>query len=260
MKQFFNFCAVSVFVFTLLCSCAANPPKDERELAEKAFADAKVGKDCDRTDYLAAEELLKQAREEVNNKNYDKAKEFFKMVKEKSDAVLKYYSEHPEECLEKSGKGENGEDDENCRRNGTCGTGIGEDGSISEEDVDSEEVDPALDPKNPDMEFQVIHFEYNQYAVLEEDLPKIKLMAEWMMNFPEKVILIEGHADERGSNDYNLSLGEKRAAEVRNKLIQEGIDFKRINLVSYGEERPVDPASNEEAWFKNRRAEFKHEN
>ena len=73
MKQIFNFCAVAVFVLTVLASCAGNPPKDERELAEKAFADAEAGKDCDRENYLAAEELLRQAREEINNKNYDKA-------------------------------------------------------------------------------------------------------------------------------------------------------------------------------------------
>ena len=252
MKQFFNFCAVAAFVFTVLCSCAANPPKDERELAEKAFENAKAGKDCDRENYLAAEELLRQAREEINNKNYDKARELFNAVKEKSDAIAKYYSEHPDECMK--GKGKNGGE------NGEGGSITDEDGYIGEEDTASKDVDPALDPKNPDMEFQVVHFEYNQYAVLEEDLPKIEVMAEWMMNFPERVIRIEGHADERGSNDYNLSLGEKRAVEVRNKLIQAGIDAVRIKYVSFGEERPVDPASNEEAWFKNRRAEFKREN
>lgn len=243
MKQIFNFCATAVFVFTMICSCAENPPKDERELAEKAFADAEAGKDCDRENYLAAEELLNQAREEVNKKNYDKAKELFKAVKEKSDAIAKYYREHPDECMTKDKKG-NGDDD----------------GKIGEENVKSEAVDPNMDPTNPDMDFQVVHFEYNEYAILAEDLPKVDLMAQWMVNFPERVVRIEGHADERGSVDYNLSLGEKRAIEVKNKLIQAGIDSARIKIVSYGEERPVDPASNEEAWFKNRRAEFKREN
>ena len=245
MKKFFNLCTVSVFVFTMFCSCAGNPPKDERELAEKAFADAEAGKDCDKENYLVAEELLKKAREAVNNKEYDKAKELFKTVKEKSDAIAKYYSEHPDECMTEKDKKGNGEDD----------------GKIKEEDTTSSEAaDPSVDPTNPEMEFQVIHFEYNQYAVLAEDLPKIEIMAQWMVNFPERVVRIEGHADERGSNDYNLSLGEKRALEVKNKLIQAGIDSARIKIVSYGEEHPVDTASNEEAWFKNRRAEFKREN
>ena len=243
MKQIFNFCVVAVFVFTMICSCAENPPKDERELAEKAFADAEAGKDCDRENYLAAEELLNQAREEINKKNYDKAKELFKAVKEKSEAIAKYYREHPDECMKDKDK-----------------KGSGDDGSIKEEEISSKVLDPKVDPTNPDMEFQVVHFEYNEYAVLAEDLPKIELMAQWMINFPERVVRIEGHADERGSVDYNLSLGEKRAMEVKNKLIQAGIDSARIKIVSYGEERPIDPASNEEAWFKNRRAEFKHEN
>ena len=243
MKQIFEFCVVAVFVFTMICSCAGNPPKDERELAEKAFADAEAGKDCDRENYLAAEELLNQAREEINKKNYDKAKELFKAVKEKSEAIAKYYREHPDECMKDKDK-----------------KGSGDDGSIKEEEISSKVLDPKVDPTNPDMEFQVIHFEYNEYAVLAEDLPKIELMAQWMINFPERVVRIEGHADERGSVDYNLSLGEKRAMEVKNKLIQAGIDSARIKIVSYGEERPIDPASNEEAWFKNRRAEFKREN
>lgn len=244
MKQIFNFCATAVFVFTMICSCAENPPKDERELAEKAFADAEAGKDCDRENYLAAEELLNQAREEINKKNYDKAKELFKAVKEKSDAIAKYYRDHPDECMKDKNKNGNGEDD----------------GKIGEEDVNQKTVDPNADPRNPDMDFQVVHFEYNEYAILAEDLPKVDLMAQWMINFPERVVRIEGHADERGSVDYNLSLGEKRAMEVKNKLIQAGIDSARIKIVSYGEERPIDPASTEEAWFKNRRAEFKREN
>ena len=244
MKQIFNFCAVAIFVFTMLASCAGNPPKDERELAEKAFADAEAGKDCDRENYLAAEELLNQAREEINNKNYDKAKELFKAVKEKSDAIAKYYREHPDECMTEKDKNGNDADE----------------GKISEENIKPEEVNTNADPTNPDMDFQVVHFEYNEYAILAEDLPKVDLMAQWMVNFPERVVRIEGHADERGSVDYNLSLGEKRAMEVKNKLIQAGIDAARIKIVSYGEERPIDPASNEEAWFKNRRAEFKREN
>jgi peptidoglycan-associated lipoprotein len=81
-----------------------------------------------------------------------------------------------------------------------------------------------------------------------------------MKNFPERVVRIEGHADERGSIDYNMSLGEKRADEVKKRLLQAGIDSKRVKIVSYGEERPVDPGSNESAWFKNRRAEFKRVN
>ncbi|HRZ80194.1 MAG TPA: OmpA family protein [bacterium] len=215
-------------------SGCAKPPKAERELAEKAFKDASIGKDCDKENYLAAEELLNKAREEVNKKNYAKAKELFAAVKKKSDEIVKYYQSHPDECLPKKKEVK------------------------KEKKEDIEEVeDPA---KDPDAEFQSVHFDYNEYSIRSEDMPKVELVSRWMGNFSEKVIRVEGHADERGSIDYNMSLGEKRASEVKDKLIQLGIDSKRIKIVSYGEEKPANPASNESAWYENRRAEFKKVN
>jgi len=228
---------VALFIISVLAgltfSGCAKPPKAERELAEKAFKDASIGKDCDKENYLAAEELLNKAREEVNKKNYAKAKELFNAVKEKSDAIVKYYQDNPDKCLPQKK-------------------------AVKKEKEEIEEIeDPA---KDPELEFPVIYFEFNEYTIRSEDLSKVDLVSRWMNNFPEKVVRIEGHADERGSIDYNMSLGEKRSDEVKNKLIQSGIDAKRIKIVSYGEERPVDPSSNESAWFKNRRAEFKRVN
>lgn len=215
-------------------SGCTKPPKAERELAEKAFKDASIAKDCDKENYLAAEELLNKARDEVNKKNYAKAKELFAAVKKKSDEMVKYYQSHPDECLPKKKEVK------------------------KEKKEDIEEVeDPA---KNPDAQFQAVHFEYNEYTIRSEDLPKVELVSRWMGNFSEKVIRVEGHADERGSIDYNMSLGEKRASEVKDKLIQLGIDSKRIKIVSYGEEKPVDQGHNESAWYENRRAEFKKVN
>lgn len=232
MKKQVSILLIAAFAMTFAFGCA-KPPKAERELAEKAFRSAAVGKDCDRENYLAAEELLNKAREEVNKKNYDKARELFLKVKEKSDAIVKYYQTHPDECLPKKEV-------------------------VEEEEEEVEEIaNPAEDP---DLDFPVVHFELDQYDIRYEDVAKVELMAKWMLNFEEKVVRIEGHADERGSVDYNMSLGEKRAKEVKNKLIQLGVDGKRIKIVSYGEERPVNPASNEAAWYENRRAEFKRVN
>lgn len=232
MKRLLTFFIITLIIGAAFSGCA-KPPKAERELAEKAFRDAAVGKDCDRENYLAAEELLNKAREEVNNKNFAKAKELFLAVKEKSDAIMKYYEEHPDECLPKK----------------------------KEKKAVEQKVEEIEDPaEDPDLDFPTIHFEYNEYTIRSEDLEKVDLIARWMSNFPENVVRIEGHADERGSIDYNMSLGEKRADEVKKKLLQSGTDSKRIKIVSYGEERPVDPASNEEAWFQNRRAEFKRVN
>jgi len=233
MKKNITFLLIVLSVLTIFVGCQ-KPPKAERELAEKAFRDASVGKDCDRENYLAAEELLNRAREEYNNKNYNKAKELFLAVKQKSDEIIEYYRTHPDECLPKKKVVEVEDDDDLIERS-----------------------DPATDPN---MEYPTIHFDLDDYTIRYEDQSKIDLIARWMRNFPERVVRIEGHCDERGSRDYNMSLGENRASSVKNRLIQLGIDSGRINIVSYGKERPVDTRSNEEAWFKNRRAEFKRVN
>lgn len=220
------------FASILFSSCSMDPPEQERLLAEKAFRNAAIGKDCDKENYLAAEALLKQAREAINNKEYEKAKELFLAVKEKSDAVAEYYRSHPDECMPKKE-----EDDSD---------GAGD-------DVAEEVADPASDPN---MELPIIHFEFNESAIRAEDMELVERVSRWLSNFEEISLQIEGHADERGSIDYNMSLGENRAREVMNKLIQLGIARNRLRIISYGEERPADTGHSESAWDENRRAEF----
>ena len=76
----------------------------------------------------------------------------------------------------------------------------------------------------------------------------------WLKRYPSVTIVVEGHADERGTREYNLALGERRANSVRDYMIALGVDPNRVKTISYGKERPVDPASNEDAWERNRRA------
>jgi peptidoglycan-associated lipoprotein len=76
----------------------------------------------------------------------------------------------------------------------------------------------------------------------------------WLKRFPSVTITVEGHADERGTREYNLALGERRANSLRDYMIALGVDPNRVKTLSFGKERPVDPASNEEAWSRNRRA------
>ena len=80
--------------------------------------------------------------------------------------------------------------------------------------------------------------------------------AEWLRENADTSIIIEGHCDERGTNAYNIALGERRAESAKAYLTDLGIDGLRLTTISYGEERPVDPGHNEEAWAKNRRAHF----
>ncbi len=105
---------------------------------------------------------------------------------------------------------------------------------------------------------KVVNFEFDRSEVRSEFYDVIKLNADYMALNSAANITIEGHCDERGTREYNLALGERRANAVKNALIAEGVSPSRINVISYGEERPVDAAHNETAWAKNRRAEFNY--
>ncbi len=84
----------------------------------------------------------------------------------------------------------------------------------------------------------------------------LKRKAGWLNDNPGKAVVIQGHCDERGTAEYNLALGERRAESARAYLIDLGIATSRLSTISYGEERPLDPSSTEEAWAKNRRSQF----
>jgi len=102
----------------------------------------------------------------------------------------------------------------------------------------------------------LIHFEFDKYTLSSESRDLLKKNAEWLRKNSTAKVLIEGHADERGTNEYNMALGEKRAHSARQYFIELGIPADRLSTISYGEERPADPRHNEEAWTKNRRDAF----
>ena len=99
-----------------------------------------------------------------------------------------------------------------------------------------------------------IYFDFDKYDIRPGDTEILKGNAALLAKFPDVKIQIEGHCDERGTVEYNLALGERRANSAKGYLISLGIPEKRISTISYGKERPFDPAHNEEAWAKNRRA------
>ncbi len=101
-----------------------------------------------------------------------------------------------------------------------------------------------------------IHFDFDKYDIRPQDAEILKENAALLKKYPKVKIQIEGHCDERGTNEYNMALGERRANSTKNYLISLGIPAERMTTISYGEERPVDPGHNEEAWAKNRRAHF----
>ena len=101
-----------------------------------------------------------------------------------------------------------------------------------------------------------ILFEFDSTKLSDEAQQILRNKAEWLRENPRAQVIIEGHCDERGTNEYNLALGDRRAFSAKSFLVDLGIDQSRLTTVSYGEERPLDPRSVEDAWTKNRRAHF----
>ena len=101
---------------------------------------------------------------------------------------------------------------------------------------------------------ETIYFDTDRYDIDSEDSAALRTQAQWLARYPAKRAAIEGHADERGTREYNLALGERRANAARNFLVSQGIDGGRLNTVSYGKERPQAMGSDEASWSRNRRA------
>jgi peptidoglycan-associated lipoprotein len=99
-----------------------------------------------------------------------------------------------------------------------------------------------------------VFFDTDQYDIDGEDRATLDSQATWLKQYPNVRVTIEGHADERGTRDYNLALGERRANAAKNYLATLGIDAGRISTISYGKERPDALGSDESAWARNRRA------
>ena len=101
-----------------------------------------------------------------------------------------------------------------------------------------------------------IHFDFDKSAIRPGDARVLDTNGGWLKEHPNQLVLIEGHCDERGTVEYNLALGERRARATQNYLVSQGIAASRITVVSYGEERPVCTEHTEACWAKNRRAHF----
>ncbi len=121
---------------------------------------------------------------------------------------------------------------------------------------------PAQAPRPAPKEFMAVaalkevYFDFDKYDIRAEDAKTLDANAAWLKSNGDNLVLIEGHCDERGTNEYNLALGERRAKATMNYLVSQGIQANRITIISYGEERPVCTEKTEACWAKNRRAAF----
>ncbi len=132
-------------------------------------------------------------------------------------------------------------------------TGLGTPGAVA-----SAQLPPGVMPgSQEDLEYSVgdtVLFGFDSAVVNSAGETTLQGQAAWLDQYPQVGVTIEGHADERGTREYNLALGERRATAVKNYLAALGVDPNRLMTVSYGEERPADPGKDEAAYAKNRRA------
>ena len=98
-----------------------------------------------------------------------------------------------------------------------------------------------------------VHFDYNKYSVLDTDKATLQRQAGWLAKYPSVRVTIEGNCDERGTREYNLALGARRANAVKEYLVSLGVSAGRVDTISYGKERPVCSESTESCWAENRR-------
>jgi len=114
----------------------------------------------------------------------------------------------------------------------------------------------TLEELNAEKPIDMIHFDFDKFFIREDAKPVLEANAAYLKRWTSVKVLIEGHCDERGTEEYNLALGEKRAKSTQDYLISLGISADRLKIISYGKSQPLDPGHNEMAWDKNRRAQF----
>lgn len=122
------------------------------------------------------------------------------------------------------------------------------------EEIVAAEPAPAMDLSTV---LETVYFDYDKYELRQDTRESLSRNAEWLKSNSDLQLQIGGHTDERGTEEYNLALGDRRAASVKNYLVSLGVDESRLVTVSFGEEMPADSGHGEEAWSQNRRAEFR---
>ena len=127
----------------------------------------------------------------------------------------------------------------------------------SEEDMQAAAAMRAAEQAKNQFLNEHIYFPFDSAELSPLAQETLKSKAAWLRDNADAMVTIEGNCDERGTNEYNLALGERRAESARAYLVDLGISASRLSTISYGEERPLDPRHNEEAWAKNRNDQFK---
>ncbi|OGP95457.1 MAG: peptidoglycan-associated lipoprotein [Deltaproteobacteria bacterium RBG_16_47_11] len=218
----------------------------QEEAARSALAEKELQAETEMVARLEAERKEREAKELARVKEEEEARKalFEKELEAEKERIAKLQAER--ELKEKELKA------------------IEEAAKRAQAEEEKRLAESLVARKDPGIEGQVfessllkdIHFDFDRYDVRPENIEILRESATLLLKHPKVKIQIEGHCDERGTHEYNLALGERRANSARQYLISLGIAGDRISTISYGQERPADPGHHEEAWAKNRRAHF----
>jgi peptidoglycan-associated lipoprotein len=212
----------------LIAGCPKQIPQPEIDAAEQALLDIESTKDCAPETYQAAKTMMDRARALLKEERYEEAKTALTAARQLAEKARR-------ECDEKK----------------------------KAEELAAKQVEPEPAAKEIKIEedtgpdrMVTVYFGFNESSLTDEGRAALNNNAEYLRHHQDQRIQVEGHCDSRGSTEYNLALGERRAMAVRKYLVKLGVNPTRLEIISYGEERPVNPSQNEEAWNQNRRAEF----
>lgn len=136
--------------------------------------------------------------------------------------------------------------------------GLSDDSSLSGEQFGSGLGPEFSDPSNP-LSKRIIYFMYDSSQVQQDFIPVLAAHAQYLMDHPSQRVILGGHADERGTREYNIALGEQRAKSVSRMMRAQGVSRSQLEIVSYGEEKPNSHGMNEASWQLNRRVEIAYQ-
>lgn len=208
------------------------PPTDALSEAEDAVASARTKSECAKEKFEAAEKLLEEAESLAADKQYDRAERKARAAEKLAQKAERIAEENWEDCQDR----------------------LADD--TSEQDNEEESTTDEKPSPESRAELRTIYFDYDSSELSSEARDKLEENVRWMEQHPDTRVIIEGHTDSRGSIEYNLALGERRARSVKEYLVQMGVSGGRLNILSYGEEKPAAYGDSKSAYRKNRRVEF----
>lgn len=221
---------------TLFAACPKPIPNKEMKDALDAIEKARGGlaERCAKEEFASAQRMMNKAKKLMDEGQYEQARIAFEAARELAGKAEEAARLNKEECLKP--------------KNTTAS------GPPSPPTVVPAQERPTTDTRRS---LDTIYFGFNEYTITGEARRILQRHAEWLKQNENIRIEVAGHCDQRGSVEYNLSLGERRALAVKKFLVDLGIAANRISIISYGHQRPADPNQTPEAYAKNRRAEFR---